>query len=136
MAAGLRQTKQKQAVYEALAALDHPTATEVYERVHTEHPAISRGTVFRVLGGFAEQGRIRRLALTGSDTRFDPTLAPHAHGVCRVCGRVCDLPLPALAPVAAGSILGGFHVDGCEVQFTGICQDCSKMNMRQSAQIK
>ena len=97
---------------------------------------MSRGTVFLVLGGFAERGLVRKLSLAESDARFDVTTAPHAHGVCRVCGRVCDLPLPALAPVAEGSIWGGFHVDGCEVQFTGICQDCSKANMRQSAQIK
>ena len=51
--AALRKTKQKQAVYEALTALDHPTATQVYERVHEEHPTVSRGTVFRVLGNFA-----------------------------------------------------------------------------------
>ena len=136
MAGTQRKTKQKLAIYDALAALDHPTATQVYERVHEEHPTVSRGTVFRVLGGFAERGLVRKLSLAESDARFDVTTAPHAHGVCRVCGRVCDLPLPALAPVAAGSIWGGFHVDGCEVQFTGICQDCSKANMRQSAQIK
>ena len=134
MAAVLRQTKQKQAIYDALAALDHPTATEVYERVHTEHPAISRGTVFRVLGGFAEQGRIRRLALTGSDTRFDPTLAPHAHGVCRVCGRVCDVFLPALASFEPGRICDGFQAEDCEVQFTGVCGQCRRETMRASAQ--
>lgn len=132
----LRHTKQKQAILEALDRLDHPTATEVYEYVRKCNPSLSRGTVFRVLGGFAERGLVRKLSLAESDARFDVTTAPHAHGVCRVCGRVCDLPLPALAPVAAGSMWGGFHVDGCEVQFTGICQDCSKANMRQSAQIK
>ena len=56
MAGTQRKTKQKQAIYDALAALDHPTATQVYERVHEEHPTVSRGTVFRVLGGFAERG--------------------------------------------------------------------------------
>ena len=33
MAGTQRKTKQKQAIYDALAALDHPTATQVYERV-------------------------------------------------------------------------------------------------------
>ena len=47
----LRNTRQKQMVYDALTRLDHPTATQVYECVHAEHPTVSRGTVFRVLGG-------------------------------------------------------------------------------------
>ena len=67
MAGAPRKTKQKQAVYEALTQLDHPTATEVYEHVHALHPTLSRGTVFRVLGGFAADGRIRKVTLEGSD---------------------------------------------------------------------
>ena len=104
MAGTQRKTKQKQAIYDALAALDHPTATQVYERVHEEHPTVSRGTVFRVLGGFAERGLVRKLSLAESDARFDVTTAPHAHGVCRVCGRGGGLPLRALAPRVAGGV--------------------------------
>ena len=48
-----RQTKQKQIIYGALQALDHPTATEVYGQVHENYPTVSRATVFRVLSGFA-----------------------------------------------------------------------------------
>ena len=134
MAGTQRKTKQKQAIYDALAALDHPTATQVYERVHEEHPTVSRGTVFRVLGGFAERGLVRKLSLAESDARFDVTTAPHAHGVCRVCGRVCDLPLPALASFEPGRICDGFQAEDCEVQFTGVCGQCRRETMRASAQ--
>ena len=74
----VRNTRQKQMVYDALTRHDHPTATEVYERVHSEHPTVSRGTVFRVLGGFAAGGQVRRVTLADSDTRYDHTLEPHA----------------------------------------------------------
>ena len=66
----VRNTRQKQMVYDALTRLDHPTATEVYERVHSEHPTVSRGTVFRVLGGFAAGGQVRRVTLADSDTEL------------------------------------------------------------------
>ena len=72
MAGAPRKTKQKQAVYEALTQLDHPTATQVYEYVHSQNPTLSRGTVFRVLGGFAANGQVRKVTLEGSDARFDP----------------------------------------------------------------
>ena len=128
-----RNTKQKQAVYEALRCLDHPTATEVYEYVHALHPTLSRGTVFRVLGGFAADGRIRKVTLEGSDARFDPTLAPHAHGRCRLCGKVCDIFLPAYASIATGAICGGFQIESCDVEFSGLCKECSEKQMRQGA---
>ena len=57
-----RQTRQKRVIYDALKALDHPTATEVYGYVHERYPSISRATVFRVLGGFAASGRALELA--------------------------------------------------------------------------
>ena len=130
--AALRKTKQKQAVYEALTALDHPTATQVYERVHEEHPTVSRGTVFRVLGNFAANGQIRRVTLADSDTRYDHTTAPHAHGRCRVCGRVCDVFLPDFNAIAAGAQSGGFRIDGCEVEFFGVCAECQAKNACES----
>ncbi len=133
MAGAPRNTKQKQAVYEALQRLGHPTATEVYESVRAVHPGVSRGTVFRVLGGFAASGQVRRLTLADSDARFDATLAPHAHGRCRICGRVCDIFLPDYAAVAAGAICGGFHVEGWDVEFTGLCKDCNEEQMRANA---
>lgn len=133
MAGVPRNTKQKQAVYDALCRLDHPTATEVYEYVRSAHPTLSRGTVFRVLGGFAAEGRVRKVTLEGSDARFDHTLAPHAHGRCRICGRVTDIFLPDYASIARGAICGGFHIEECDVEFSGICSECSKKQMREDA---
>ena len=63
----------------ALAAADHPTATELYEDVRAVNPRISKATVFRVLSQYSKNGEIRRLHIAGSDDRFDATLAPHAH---------------------------------------------------------
>lgn len=60
-----RQTRQKSIIYDALKTLDHPTATEVYGYVHERHPSVSRATVFRVLGGFAQTGRALELRMGG-----------------------------------------------------------------------
>ena len=66
-----RQTKQKQIIYDALKTLDHPTATEVYGYVHEIVPTVSRATVFRVLGGFATNGRALELSAAGNEVRYD-----------------------------------------------------------------
>lgn len=133
MAGAPRKTKQKQAVYEALTQLDHPTATQVYEYVHKQNPTLSRGTVFRVLGGFAANGQVRKVTLEGSDARFDHTLVPHGHGRCRECGRVCDIFLADFAAIGRDAVCGGFQVEDWDVEFTGLCEECSKKQMRQGA---
>lgn len=121
----IRNTKQKQAIYEALCSLDHPSATEVYDRVHMQYPTISRGTVFRVLGGFAESGKVRKLQLSDSDDRYDPTLAPHYHVRCGCCGRVEDVFLPE-ADAVLGAVRETEHImiSGYDVEFFGVCKDC------------
>lgn len=117
-----RRTWQKQAVYHALCALDHPTATQVYERVREDYPTVSRGTVFRVLGGFSQSGKIKKLQLSDSDIRYDFRTEPHCHARCRVCGAVKDVFFdPAQL---SGLTAEGFEIDGCAVEFFGICADC------------
>lgn len=121
-----RNTKQKQVIYEALCSLDHPTATEVYEYVHGTYPSISRGTVFRVLGGFATSGRVRKLQLSDTDDHFDPTLAPHYHARCRGCGKIVDVFLPEAESFLSGVGVSGFRIEGYEVEFFGTCADCNE----------
>ena len=77
-----RQTKQKQIIYDALKTLDHPTATEVYGYVHEIVPTVSRATVFRVLGGFATNGRALELRAAGNEVRYDYNVMPHYHARC------------------------------------------------------
>ena len=120
-----RQTKQKTLIYEALSSLDHPTATEVYMSLHEKYPSISRATVFRVLGGFAQHGKALELRLAGADVRYDYNLSPHFHVHCRGCGRVADVFLPKLLGVGEEvKSACGFTVEGATVEFFGRCGNC------------
>ena len=122
-----RQTKQKQIIYDALKTLDHPTATEVYGYVHTLYPSVSRATVFRVLGGFAENGRALELRAAGSEVRYDFNVMPHYHARCNCCGKVADVVAQGM-PVGGLTVTSdcGFAVDGYSVEFFGTCKDCQK----------
>ena len=117
-----RNTIQKEIIHHTLCAMGcHPTAAMVYEHVHRDHPTISRSTVYRVLSRMAEEGKILRLDLAGSDIRYDGCTAPHAHARCRLCGAVADLP-----PVEAGmpEDTGGFLLERCAVVYQGLCPAC------------
>ena len=117
-----RNTVQKDIIYRTLCAMtSHPTAAVVEGGVHGEHPSVSRSTVYRVLARMAEEGKILRLDLAGSDIRYDGCTAPHAHARCRLCGAVADLP-----PVEAGmpEDTGGFLLERCAVVYQGLCPAC------------
>jgi Fur family peroxide stress response transcriptional regulator len=88
--ANTRNSLQKKAIQSALAVMDHPTASEVYERVRLEYPQISLGTVYRNLGAMADQGSALRLSFAGEPDRFDPNVYEHHHAVCSNCGAVFD----------------------------------------------
>ncbi len=122
--AGERNTAQKQAIMHALCELGHPSAQEVYEYVRRENPKISRGTVFRVLGSYAESGRIRKLSLSDSDARFDATMTPHQHARCRQCGRVFDVVLDG--DLLRGVQIEGFTAESYTVEIHGICRNCQR----------
>ena len=120
-----RQTKQKQIIYDALKTLDHPTATEVFGYVHENYPTVSRATVFRVLSGFADNGRALELRAAGNEVRYDYNVAPHYHAHCHKCGRVADvcaegMPKSGLKVTMAGD----FAVEGYSVEFFGVCGAC------------
>ena len=120
-----RQKKQKQIIYDALKTLDHPTATEVYGYVHEIVPTVSRATVFRVLGGFAANGRALELRAAGNEVRYDYNVMPHYHAHCDKCGRVADVVATGI-PVGGLSVTAenGFAVNGYSVEFYGTCKTC------------
>ena len=126
-----RQTKQKQIIYRALQALDHPTATEVYGQVHENYPTVSRATVFRVLSGFAASGQALELRFAGSEVRYDYNTRAHCHARCVCCGRVADVVTEAGKAMAKMSAVAcnDFEIEGCAIEFYGRCKDC-KADMR------
>ena len=123
-----RMTPQRRAVLDVLmTSHDHPTATEVYDRVRDVHPGIGAATVYRTLALLVDSGHALELSLgDGSSARYDGNVARHDHVVCDSCGRAVDVetPLPPRA-VTTLSRDTGFAITGYDLQFRGRCPDCS-----------
>lgn len=105
----------------------HPCAEWVYTRLKPEIPDLSLGTVYRNLALFKEQGLIMSLGTVNGVERFDGNTAPHVHYICTGCGRVLDLEgisVPESIRAAAARCAGG-SVSGCQLTFTGICENCN-----------
>ena len=108
----------------------HPSADWVFEHVKKEIPDISLATVYRNLALFKEQGLITSVATVNGVERFDGNTKPHVHFICTGCGRVVDLPkiqVPEELNQAAARDSGG-QVTGCQLTFTGICEECTNIN--------
>lgn len=124
-----RNTLQKKIVFDAFEKMhNHPSAGMVYEQVNAEYPGISKATVYRLLSEAADEGKIVRLKLGGSSDRYDMTLKKHYHILCRECGAVADVDVEfddvCLARAACGD--EGFEIEGCHLEFTGLCQSCAE----------
>ena len=112
-------------IMNALMALDHPTADEVYECVHNEFPSISKATVYRILNRISEEGEILHLQIPGGADRFDTTLCAHHHLKCNKCGKVCDVSVPELDGIEKRiKEENGFSIGGYRIVFSGLCSDC------------
>lgn len=127
-AAGLRYTRQRGVVYDALARVDtHPTAEEVYRTVRTQMPRISLGTVYTALEALVRAGLANRLTYGDGSARYDCRREEHYHLRDTSTGEVRDLPTefdpkllekldPRLVEMLAKQ---GFQVTGYRLEVLG-----------------
>lgn len=119
-------TPHRQVVLDIVrAALDHPTAREVFERSARLSPKLSFATVYNALKYLSDEGMIRLIRFGDDAVRYDPMVERHDHLICRNCGAIFDAigGLPAALPT--GFVAPeGFHIEEVMVQFNGICGPC------------
>lgn len=124
-----RLTPRRQSVLDVLvAAHDHPTAAQVFERVRTRQPGIGPATVYRTLGLLVAGGQARLLALgEGASARYDANLNRHDHVVCTDCGAAVDVdaPLPEETVVQL-AVRTGYDLMDYDLQFRGRCPSCQR----------
>lgn len=91
---GLRCTRQRRLIYEALAAAhSHPTAEDLAGMVRRTDPGVSLATVYNALEAFSDRGLCRKLPGQGENgaSRYDPDCSPHVH-VTLDSGEIIDVP--------------------------------------------
>jgi Fur family ferric uptake transcriptional regulator len=133
-AAGHRVTPQRLVILESVAhAGDHTSAHEVFTESRRRLPGLNQATVYRTLQMLQAAGLVDLHTRRGPTLRFslrDPQ-HPHAHLVCRSCGRELELDPELLAPLA-NSIhrRTGFQLETRHVTLTGLCPRCCHERQR------
>jgi Fe2+ or Zn2+ uptake regulation protein len=121
---GIQPSQQRIRIYESLAAVKtHPAADTIYRELTGEMPTLSRTTVFSTLDLFARRGVVQRLALSGTELRYDADTSRHVHFRCRSCGAVSDLP--GLRAPAQPKAPDGYIVESSQFYAEGLCPACA-----------
>lgn len=89
---GLRCTKQRLYLYDALAAAEnHPTAEELHAAVAGQIDGLSMATVYNTLEAFCRSGLCRKMLVGCRGARYDADLREHLH-IMTTDGGICDVP--------------------------------------------
>jgi Fur family ferric uptake transcriptional regulator len=88
---------------------------------------VSHQAVYDVLRALTAAGLVRRIEPAGSVARYESRVADnHHHVVCRSCGAIADVDCAVgYTPCLTASDNHGFSIDEAEVNFWGLCPDCS-----------
>ncbi|MBX7228869.1 MAG: transcriptional repressor [Burkholderiaceae bacterium] len=120
-----RHTRQRQAIYEAIATSSRPLLPqEILDAAITAVPRMSIATVYRTIKALLDERRICSVFLPAQNPRYELAKPGHHHHFqCRHCDRVFDIEgcpgnLLALAP-------RGFVLEDHELILYGCCSDCA-----------
>ncbi|MBO9604535.1 MAG: transcriptional repressor [Paenibacillaceae bacterium] len=128
-------TVQRKAILDIVSgASDHPTASDVIERLKIQGFNFAYGTVYNSLRYLTDEGLIRELKLDGDASRYDARVEEHQHIVCVKCGKVDEVfaapPADWLTQIAEET---GYAIEDQHFVFKGVCAACktSKRNTLQ-----
>jgi Fe2+ or Zn2+ uptake regulation protein len=123
---GLKITPQRRVILELLARdHSHPTADEIYQRVLSVMPEVSRTTVYNTLRELIALGEVTEVQDLGEGgLRYDTDTSVHHHLFCMNCHALIDIDHHfeglALPPEDAS----GYQIVRHQVTFYGICPNC------------
>ncbi len=125
--AGLRVTRPRVAVLEALERSPHADTAQIIDGARTQVPDVSHQAVYDTLATLTQAGVVRRIQPHGHAARYERRVGDnHHHVVCRACGSIADVDCAVgEAPCLVPSHDHGFVVDEAEVIFWGTCPDCT-----------
>jgi len=121
-----KRSRQRERILELLQSTGcHPTADWIYERLKSEFPTLSMGTVYRNLNILMDQGLIKKIDFGSTFDRFDANIGPHYHFICERCGSIIDLELPVEQSLNERvNRMTPYSVHRHRIEFFGVCDRC------------
>jgi Fur family ferric uptake transcriptional regulator len=126
-AAGLRPTRQRRAITEALErADDFQSAQDIHDALRQAGDKVGLATVYRALQAMADAGEVDVLHGAAGETTYRRCSPDHHHHlVCRVCGRTVEIVAPTVERWARSvAAEHGFAEVSHTVELLGVCSSC------------
>jgi len=102
----------------------HPSADEVYKNLNEAIPTLSKTTVYNTLELLSENGAALMLTIDENNICFDGDTSPHAHFLCKKCGKIYDLPIASSVKEVMEMISDGHVIDEVHYYYKGTCKNC------------
>ena len=124
---GLRVTRPRVAVLEAVHAQPHADTESVHDATRERLGQVSHQAVYDVLRVLTDHGLLRRIQPSGSVARYEARVGDnHHHLVCRECRVIVDVDCAVgERPCLTAADDSGFTVDEAEVVYWGRCAECA-----------
>lgn len=102
----------------------HPSADDIYTALAPTMPTLSKTTVYNTLKLFSELGAAQMLTIDDRNTNFDADTTPHAHFLCKRCGRIYDMKLLEAVKKVVDLDMEGHQVSEVHYYYKGLCKNC------------
>lgn len=128
LAKGMRHTKQRQAVWEAVLELGgHCTAEEIAAELEKSAPGFPRSTVYRALDALTSSGALHAVRLGEGPVHYEPATGEHQHAVCQVCNGILHIEHGLVRELEDHlERLHHFRTVRTEVLVVGVCDTCAR----------
>ena len=120
----IRPSVQRVAIMQYL--LDHrthPTADDIYTELVKAMPPLSRTTVYNTLQMLVTNQTVLGLTIDQHNMHFDGYTHPHAHFLCRSCGKIFDVEVNSHLREHLFTS-DKFAIEKVELNYMGLCPDC------------
>ena len=125
--AGLRVTRPRAAVLDAVHAHPHAETSTLIDAVRKDLPEVSHQAVYDSLRTLTQTGLVRCIEPAGNNARYEIRRGDnHHHLICRSCNSIIDVDCATgTPPCLTPSDDYGYVIDEAEVIFWGLCPACS-----------
>ncbi len=116
----LKITPQRLAILKELELHGHASIEEIYEGIKETFPSISLATIYKNINALKEEDIICEVCLH-QKPKYELKKAPHAHFICKECGKVEDIPIDELLKKEIDNKYPNTHK---ELYIYGVCKEC------------
>lgn len=123
---GLKQTKPRLGVIEAIRIADKPVDVSYLEKyLNKRKIQADQATIYRILTLFSEKGLIKKIELKEGKFRYEIAGNDHHHIICESCGKIEDISDCSLEGLEKNiAKKKGFSINSHSLEFYGICSNC------------